>query len=139
LLIVGVDLVKAPEVLHAAYNDAGGVTAAFNLNLLNRINQELGANFNPQSFEHRAFYNRSRNRVEMHLASLKRQSARVDGEMIDFEAGETIHTENSYKYSIESFHSLARSAGSRPLAVWVDPEKYFSIHMLAFEGRPGRE
>ncbi|MDW6026066.1 L-histidine N(alpha)-methyltransferase [Mesorhizobium sp. BAC0120] len=134
LLIVGVDLVKDPEVLDAAYNDARGVTAAFNLNLLTRINHELGGNFDLRSFEHRAFYNRSRNRVEMHLVSLKPQRVRVNGKVIDFQAGETIHTENSYKYSIESFHALARSAGSKPVAVWVDTQKYFSIHMLAFEG-----
>ena len=112
-LIVGADLIKPAEVLNAAYNDTAGVTAKFNLNLLTRINRELGGNFNLDSFEHHAFYNRERHRVEMHLASLKRQKVKVAGETIDFRAGETIHTENSYKYSIEKLGALARGAGWR--------------------------
>ena len=130
-LIVGVDLVKATEVLNRAYNDKAGVTAEFNLNLLKRINRELGGNFRLECFEHHAFYNRERNRIEMHLASLKRQKVKVAGETIDFRAGETIHTENSYKYSVESLAVLARGAGWRPLAAWTDARKYFSIQ--AFE------
>ena len=130
-LIVGVDLVKATEVLNRAYNDKAGVTAEFNLNLLKRINRELGGNFRLECFEHHAFYNRERNRIEMHLASLKRQKVKVAGETIDFRAGETIHTENSYKYSVESLAALARGAGWRPLAAWTDARKYFSIQ--AFE------
>ena len=98
VLIIGVDLIKPAEVLNAAYNDDAGVTAKFNLNLLTRINRELGGNFKLDAFEHHAFYNRERNRVEMHLASLKRQKVKVAGETIEFRAGETIHTENSYKY-----------------------------------------
>ena len=101
--IVGVDLVKDTQVLKKAYNDSQGVTAKFNLNLLTRINRELGAKFNPACFEHHAFFNRDRSRIEMHLASLKRQRIKVCGECIEFRAGETIHTENSYKYSIDSF------------------------------------
>jgi dimethylhistidine N-methyltransferase len=130
-LIIGADLIKAAEVLNAAYNDKDGVTAQFNLNLLARINRELGGNFNLDSFEHHAFYNRERNRVEMHLASLKRQKVKVAGETIDFRAGETIHTENSYKYSIEKLGALARGAGWRPLGAWTDARNYFSIQ--AFE------
>jgi L-histidine Nalpha-methyltransferase len=130
-LIVGADLIKPVEVLNAAYNDKAGVTARFNLNLLARINRELDGNFDVGSFEHHAFYNRERNRVEMHLASLKRQKVKVAGETIDFRAGETIHTENSYKYSIEKLGALARGAGWRPLAAWTDPRNYFSIQ--AFE------
>jgi dimethylhistidine N-methyltransferase len=130
VFIVGVDLVKDTRILHKAYNDAAGVTAEFNLNLLARINRELGGNFDLASFEHHAFFNRERSRIEMHLASLKRQRVRVLGECIDFRAGETIHTENSYKYSIESFRALARGAGWTPLAVWTDPKKYFSVHVL---------
>ncbi len=130
-LIVGADLIKPAEVLNAAYNDKEGVTAKFNLNLLTRINRELGGNFNLASFEHHAFYNRERHRVEMHLASLKRQKVRVNGETIDFRAGETIHTENSYKYSIEKLTALARGAGWRPLKAWTDSRDYFS--MQAFE------
>ncbi|MET0169481.1 MAG: L-histidine N(alpha)-methyltransferase [Pseudolabrys sp.] len=126
-LIVGVDLIKPAEVLNAAYNDTEGVTAKFNLNLLTRINRELGGNFRLDMFEHHAFYNRERHRIEMHLASLKRQKVRVAGETIDFRAGETIHTENSYKYSIESLGALARGAGWLPAGAWTDSSKYFSI------------
>ena len=130
-LIVGADLIKPVEVLNAAYNDKAGVTARFNLNLLARINRELDGNFDVGSFEHHAFYNRERNRVEMHLASLKRHKVKVAGETIDFRAGETIHTENSYKYSLEKLGALARGAGWRPLAAWTDPRNYFSLQ--AFE------
>jgi dimethylhistidine N-methyltransferase len=134
LLIVGVDLLKAPDVLHAAYNDAAGVTARFNLNLLGRINRELDGDFDLNAFEHHAFYNRERHRIEMHLASAKRQRVRVCGQVIDFRAGETIHTENSYKYSVESFGALARGTGWNPAFVWTDPNGYFSVHALAFGG-----
>jgi dimethylhistidine N-methyltransferase len=128
--IVGVDLVKDQRVLQKAYNDKQGVTAKFNLNLLTRINRELGANFNLSTFEHHAFYNREKSRIEMHLASLRRQKVRVRGETIDFRAGETIHTENSYKYSVESFGAMARGSGWTPLAVWTDRDKRFSVHAL---------
>jgi len=126
-LIVGVDLIKPAEVLNAAYNDSAGVTKKFNLNLLTRINRELGGNFRLDMFEHHAFYNREKHRIEMHLASLKRQKVRVAGETIDFRAGETTHTENSYKYSIESLGALARGAGWAPAGAWTDSNKYFSI------------
>jgi dimethylhistidine N-methyltransferase len=126
-LIIGADLIKPPEVLNAAYNDAAGVTARFNLNLLVRINRELGATFKLDTFEHHAFYNRERHRVEMHLASLRRQKVKVAGETIEFRAGESIHTENSYKYSIASLGALARDAGWRPAGVWTDARDYFSI------------
>ena len=126
-LIVGVDLIKPVDVLNAAYNDKAGVTAKFNRNLLTRINRELGGNFKLDTFEHHAFFNRERNRIEMHLASLKRQRVKVAGETIDFRAGETIHTENSYKYSVESLSALARGTGWMPAGVWTDARKYFSI------------
>jgi len=126
-LIIGADQIKPVDVLNAAYNDAEGVTAKFNLNLLVRINRELGATFKLDTFEHRAFYNRERHRIEMHLASLKRQKVKVAGETIDFRAGETIHTENSYKYSVASLGALARGAGWQPAGVWTDARKYFSI------------
>ena len=129
--IVGVDLIKDTQVLQKAYNDSQGVTAKFNLNLLARINRELGAKFNLECFEHHAFFNRERSRIEMHLASLKRQRIKVCGECIDFRAGETIHTENSYKYSVASFGALARGAGWTPTAVWTDPDNYFSVHVLS--------
>ena len=131
-LIIGVDLIKPTEILRAAYNDAAGYTAKFNLNLLTRINRELGANFLLQQFEHHAFYNRERNRIEMHLASLKRQKVKVSGEIIDFRAGETIHTENSYKYSVESFGALARGNGWTPLATWKDADHLFSVQAFSF-------
>jgi dimethylhistidine N-methyltransferase len=129
-LIVGADLIKSADVLNAAYNDAQGVTAQFNLNLLTRINRELGGTFQLSTFEHHAFYNRERHRVEMHLASLKRQKVRVAGETIEFRAGETLHTENSYKYSVESLAALARGVGWLPLGAWTDTHKFFSIQAL---------
>jgi L-histidine Nalpha-methyltransferase len=128
--IVGVDLVKDSQILQKAYNDAQGVTAQFNLNLLARINRELGAKFNLAAFEHHALFNRERSRIEMHLASLKRQRVSVCGERIEFRAGETIHTENSYKYTVESLGALARGAGWTPAAVWTDADNYFSVHAL---------
>jgi dimethylhistidine N-methyltransferase len=134
--IVGVDLIKDTQVLQRAYNDSQRVTAAFNLNLLHRINRELGAKIDVASFEHHAFFNRERSRIEMHLASHKRQRIKLCGECIDFRAGETIHTENSYKYSIESFGALARGAGWSPVAVWTDPKKYFSVHVLTLKEEP---
>ena len=132
--IVGVDLIKDTQVLQKAYCDSQGVTAKFNLNLLARINRDLGAKFNLDCFEHHAFFNRERSRIEMHLASLKRQRIKVCGECIEFRAGETIHTENSYKYSLESFGALARGAGWTPTAVWTDPDNYFSVHTLSLRG-----
>jgi dimethylhistidine N-methyltransferase len=127
-LIIGVDLIKDANVLNAAYDDAAGVTARFNLNLLARINRELGADFDLASFSHHAFFNAERHRVEMHLASRKRQSVRVAGRRFDFRTGETIHTENSYKYTIESFGALARGSGWTPAEVWTDG--LFSVHAL---------
>jgi L-histidine Nalpha-methyltransferase len=132
-LIIGVDLVKDASILNAAYDDAAGVTAKFNLNLLARINRELGADFDLESFSHHAFYNSERHRIEMHLASKKRQKVRVAGRVIEFRAGETIHTENSYKYTLETFGALARGSGWNPLAVWTDAGGNFSVHALAFE------
>jgi dimethylhistidine N-methyltransferase len=133
-LIIGVDLIKPVEVLNAAYNDSAGVTAKFNLNLLTRINRELGGTFRLNMFEHHAFYNRERHRIEMHLASTKRQKVKVAGETIDFRAGETIHTENSYKYSVESLAALARGVGWLPAGSWTDADKYFSIQAFTLAG-----
>jgi L-histidine Nalpha-methyltransferase len=135
VLIVGADLIKPADVLNAAYNDSAGVTARFNLNLLVRINRELGGTFKLDTFEHHAFYNRERHRVEMHLASLRRQKVKVAGDTFDFRIGETIHTENSYKYSIESLGALARGAGWQPAAVWTDERKYFSIQAFRLTDR----
>ncbi len=133
-LIIGADLIKPVAVLNAAYNDAAGVTAKFNLNLLVRINRELGGSFKLDTFEHHAFYNRERSRIEMHLASLKRQKVKVAGDTFEFRAGETIHTENSYKYSIESLGGLARGVGWVPAGVWTDPRDYFSIQAFRLDG-----
>ena len=130
ILILGVDLVKDAGILNAAYNDAAGVTAKFNLNLLVRINRELGGDFDLDNFSHQAFYNSERRRVEMHLASRKRQTVHVCGRPIEFRAGETIHTESSYKYTVESFGALARGAGWTPLAAWSDPQGNFSVQAL---------
>jgi dimethylhistidine N-methyltransferase len=135
-LIVGADLIKPAEILNAAYSDSAGVTAKFNLNLLVRINRELGGTFKLDTFEHHAFYNRERQRVEMHLASLKRQKVKVAGETVEFRAGETIHTENSYKYSIESLGALARGAGWQPAGAWTDARDYFSIQAFTLTDGP---
>jgi dimethylhistidine N-methyltransferase len=129
-LIIGYDLVKDVRVLNAAYNDAAGVTARFNLNLLTRINRELGGNFDLDSFCHQAFYNTERRRIEMHLASRKRQRVRVAGRSFEFRGGETIHSENSYKYTPESFGAMARGAGWTPVASWSDPQGYFMVQAL---------
>ena len=129
-MIVGVDLEKDDRVLYEAYNDKAGVTARFNLNLLNRINRELGGNFDASAFTHRAIYNRERHRIEMHLISRKAQTVRVLGRSFSFRAGETIHTENSYKYSLERFAALARGSGWRPRACWTDSAGMFSVHAL---------
>ena len=133
-LIVGADLVKDEAVLHAAYNDAAGVTAQFNLNLLVRMNRELGADFDLAQFEHHAFFNRAKSRIEMHLASRKRQTVRVCGRNFSFRAGETIHTECSHKFTVASFGALARGAGWTQHAVYVDARDYFSVHLLTRAG-----
>jgi len=129
-LIVGVDLVKDVTVLEAAYDDAAGVTAAFNLNLLTRINAELAGDFDTTTFAHRALFNAAASRIEMHLVSLAAQRVTVAGESFAFTEGETIHTENSYKYTVAGFHRLAREAGWTPNTVWTDPQRLFSVHAL---------
>jgi L-histidine N-alpha-methyltransferase len=128
--LVGVDLRKDQAVLVPAYDDAQGVTAAFNLNLLARLNRESGANFDLDSFRHRAVWNDTEGRIEMHLESLRDQTAVVGGVPIDFAAGETIHTENSYKHTIPGFQALARSAGWSPAQWWTDPNGLVSLHLL---------
>lgn len=130
-LVIGVDLVKDPEVLHRAYNDRQGVTAAFNLNLLRRANEELGADFELSRFAHYAFYEPRRQCIEMHLVSRASQTVKVGGHTFAFDEGESIHTENSHKYTIEGFRALAASAGFEPGAVWTDEARLFSVHWLA--------
>jgi L-histidine Nalpha-methyltransferase len=129
-MLVGVDLKKDANVLHAAYNDAKGVTAAFNLNLLRRINRELGANFKLARFRHYAFYNASLGRIEMHLVSLARQTVNVGRHRFVFETGESIHTENSCKYSVEEFRALAAESGFKGEKVWTDRRGLFALHGL---------
>jgi dimethylhistidine N-methyltransferase len=130
-LIVGVDLKKDARRLVLAYNDAAGVTAAFNLNLLARINRELGGTFDLAAFRHEAVYNPREGRIEMHIESRRDQEVRVRGRRFRFRAGERIHTENSYKFSIGEFQELARSAGWLPKRVWADADNLFSVHLLA--------
>jgi dimethylhistidine N-methyltransferase len=132
-LVIGVDLVKDPQILFDAYNDAQGVTARFNRNMLVRMNRELGANFDPDAFDHCAFYDRERQRIEMHLVSRERQQVRVAGRSFSFRAGESIHTENSYKYTVASFSVLAQAAGWVNRAVLLDANRYFSVHVLECE------
>ncbi|MBT2299145.1 L-histidine N(alpha)-methyltransferase [Variovorax paradoxus] len=129
-LLLGVDLVKDPALLHAAYNDAQGVTAAFNLNLLRRANAELDTDFDPDGFTHAAFYNAPLRRIEMHLVSRRAQTVTLDGQRFSFDEGETIHTENSHKFTVDGLRALAVKAGFRPAAVWTDPERLFSVHWL---------
>ena len=129
-MLIGVDCKKDANVLHAAYNDARGVTAAFNRNLLSRMNAELGANFKLRRFRHYAFYNASCGRVEMHLVSLARQRVAIGRHRFDFDVGETIHTENSHKYSVQEFQEFARDAGFMPRKVWLDRRGRFALHGL---------
>jgi L-histidine Nalpha-methyltransferase len=133
LMIIGADLEKDERVLYDAYNDAAGVTARFNLNVLVRINRELGGNFDVSAFTHRAIYNRERHRIEMHLISRKPQVVRLLGTSVSFRHGESIHTENSYKYSIERFAALARGAGWKVQTSWTDAAGMFSVHALVAE------
>jgi dimethylhistidine N-methyltransferase len=129
-LLVGVDLVKDPRRLHAAYNDSAGITAAFNRNILVRANRELGADFDEDAFAHYAPYNSAAHRIEMYLVSLKRQSVHIAGQRFEFAQGEAIHTEDSHKYTIEAFRELAAHAGFAPRAGWTDEERLFSLHWL---------
>jgi L-histidine Nalpha-methyltransferase len=127
-LLIGVDLKKDKPVLDAAYDDAAGVTAAFNLNLLARINHELGGNFQLRRFRHRAFYDEDRGRIEMHLESRAAQFAHVGGERFRFGQGETIRTEISCKYSVDEFRAVAQRAGFAPSQTWIDADRLFSVH-----------
>jgi len=133
-LLIGVDLRKDRRILEAAYNDAAGVTAAFNMNLLTRINRELGGSFDVTRFAHRAHYDAVRGRIEMHLQSLVTQTVRVAGYPFRFLAGETIHTENSYKYSVPGFRRLAARAGWETERSWTDSDALFSLHWMVRRG-----
>jgi dimethylhistidine N-methyltransferase len=129
-LIVGVDLRKDVSRLLQAYDDSSGVTAAFNRNLLTRLNREAAADFKLEAFAHRARWNETESRIEMHLESLRSQTVHVAGQEIHFAIGETIHTENSYKHSVAGFQELAGQAGWSAEKLWTDDEKLFSIHAL---------
>lgn len=126
-LLIGVDLKKDSQRLHDAYNDSAGITADFNLNMLARLNRELGATFDLNAFRHVAFYNRDAGRIEMHLQSIRSQTVHVNGLTVYFDAGECIWTESSYKYTIPEFAQLAAQAGFRPVQAWTDDENLFSV------------
>lgn len=132
LLLLGTDMRKDAQVLEAAYDDAQGVTARFNLNLLERINQELGGGFDVDKFRHRALYDTEQGRVEMRLQSLERHQVRIDAldQSFQFEEGEEIHTENSYKYSPQSIETLSRESGFEPVDFWTDQRDYFRVNLL---------
>jgi dimethylhistidine N-methyltransferase len=130
MLLIGVDTKKSSAILDAAYNDAAGVTAAFNLNLLHRIRRELQAEVDPESCTHYAAYNRDAGRIEMHLVSRTDQQVRVDGHSFRFAAGERLHTESSYKYTPREFLDLATEAGFRPRCHWLDPQGLFALYLL---------
>jgi L-histidine Nalpha-methyltransferase len=127
-MVIGVDLKKDARILDAAYNDRAGVTAAFNLNLFERINRELDGDLDLDQFEHFAFYSETKGRVEIYIRSLADQQATIAGRCFEFATGELIHTEYSYKYAVEEFRGLAGRAGFRPVDTWTDPAELFSVH-----------
>ncbi len=137
-LLIGVDMKKDPAILHAAYNDKQGVTAAFNLNMLHRLNRELGTDFDVEQFQHVAFYNESVGRIEMHLKSASSQQVTVDGNLVTFQPGETIWTESSYKYTIEDFTAAAAHAGYARESIWTDDQGWFSVMYFSIQ-RSGQE
>ena len=129
-LILGIDLQKDPRVIHAAYNDSQGITAAFIRNVLHRLRREYGAKLDTEGFGYDALYNEELGRVEINLVSRREQEIRLDGRAFAFSLGERLHVEYSYKYTIDGFQRLARLAGYQPEAVWTDPRSYFSVHYL---------
>ncbi len=134
-LLIGVDVKKDSKILQRAYNDAAGVTAKFNLNLLARINRELAANFELSKWQHHAFYNAEVGRIEMHLRSEIEQVIQIDDHEFYFDQNETIHTENSYKYEIGEFQEIAGRAGFNPEQVWMDSNNLFSVHLFSTDGK----
>jgi dimethylhistidine N-methyltransferase len=135
-VLIGVDLKKDRALLHAAYNDAAGVTAAFNLNMLTRLNREVGADFDVERFEHHALYNQRAGRIEMHLVSEVAQTVTLGGHAVAFSRGETVWTESSYKYSLAGFARLAARAGLGVGQVWTDDRNLFSVHFLTVRSTP---
>lgn len=134
-LLIGVDLKKDTETLERAYNDARGVTAAFNLNILARMNRELGADFAMERFRHRAIYDATAGRIEMHLVSLEDQVVRLADQTIRFKAGETICTEYSYKYGLDDFRALVARVGFGVERVWTDDDRLYSVQYLSVRNR----
>lgn len=126
-LLIGVDLVKSHELLHAAYNDSLGITAAFNKNILLNVNRLLGADFSIQDFEHLAFFNAKESRIEMHLQAMRDTRVEWPGGGLSLKAGDCIHTENSYKYTAESFAALLEESGFSKNRIWTDPKNYFAV------------
>jgi L-histidine N-alpha-methyltransferase len=133
-LVIGIDMRKNPGLLEAAYDDAAGVTAAFNLNLLHRINRELDGDIAVDAFEHRAVWNDGLGRIEMHLMATTAVAFHAAGRRFAMREGETIHTENSYKYTVAEARLLARASGWEPLAFWTDPDALFGLHVWAAAG-----
>jgi dimethylhistidine N-methyltransferase len=127
-MLVGADLKKEPEILDSAYNDRAGKNAAFNMNMLERINRELGGDLDLDRFQHLAFYNEDERRMELYIQSLADQTATIAGRRFDFAKGERIHTENSYKYPAEEFHALAARAGFLPVQTWTDKNELFCVY-----------
>ena len=135
-LLIGVDLKKDRQILEAAYNDSQGVTAEFNLNVLQRLNNELGADFRIGQFSHRAIYNDDIGAIEMHLVSQQPQTVTLAGERIQFRAGEHITTEYSYKFALEEFDALAHLAGFQRQRVWTDDDQLFSVQLFQVPDTP---
>ena len=135
-LLIGIDIPKQTAILNAAYNDASGITAAFNKNLLHRIRNELESDIEPEQFDHLAFYNTALDRIEMHLKSRTAQQVRINGDLFHFARGETIHTECSYKYAPERFRKMAEQAGFRHQQVWTDRRGLFSVHCCGVGDSP---
>lgn len=129
--LIGVDLHKPAAILERAYDDPEGYTAQFNLNLLARLNREMGADFDLGAFAHRAFYNEHASRIEMHLVSRRAQTVRIAGRRVEFAAGETIHTENSYKFALQALSGLARDCGFDSVRAWTDPAAWFGVFLLS--------
>lgn len=129
-LLIGVDTKKSPDILHNAYNDSGGITAKFNLNMLHRINRELGSNIRTENFEHYAFYDLTQGRIEMHLVSLVEQQFTLANHLITLAQGESIHTESSYKYNQQDFSSLATQSGWQIEQSWLAEQGMFSMYLL---------
>jgi len=130
-VLIGIDLQKDHNLLHAAYNDACGITEQFNLNILNHVNTLIDSDFDLNNFSHRAFYNDQKNRIEMHLVCEQSHTVRCDDSTITFDAGESIHTESSYKYTLGGIESLAKAAGLQLEQSWVDQQALFSVNYLS--------